>query len=627
MKLIPLLLLTAVTACAGPTDQQQLIAILGSDAPLAEKALTCKRLAIYGNRDAVPALAPLLADEKLASVARIALEAIPDAAAGTALIEALGKLQGKLLVGVINTLGIRHDPAAGAALVAKLKDADPAVVAAAAVALGRIGGDPVATALVPLLAQAPDAVRPAVAEGCLLCAGKFAADGQSAAAVQLFDTVRAANLAPPQKLEATRGAILARQAAGVPLLAGQLQSPDRPTFYMALRTARDLPGREVAQLLAAELPRAAADRQSALLLALAERGDAEALPVVINAAKSGPMELRITAVTLLGQRGDLSSVPVLVDAAAADDARLAQAARSALVKLPGAEVDAAVVAMLKQSALKARLAGIELVGARCIASALPSVLQAAKEPEVRDASLKVLGELAGSAELPALLGLLAETKSDAVEAALASICARQAGRAACADQILPALARSEGPVQLALLRVLRSAGGPKALAALRAAAADANAGVKETALRALCEWDTPDALPDLVQLAQTATDPKWKILALRGQFRLIPLQTTAADQKLTALKAALALAGRTEEKRLGLAALAETTTPEALRCVTTFLSANDLREEAITAAVAIAEKIVGSHPTEVAEALKQVTTKNKQLAQRIHQLQVRAGKK
>ena len=304
MKLIPLLLLTAVTAFAGPTDQQQLIAILRSDAPLAEKALTCKRLAIYGNQDAVPVLAPLLADEKLASVARVALEAIPDAAAETALIEALGKLQGKLLIGVINTLGIRHDPAASAALVAKLKDADPAVVAASAIALGRIGGDTAANALVPLLAQASDALRPAVAEGCLLCAEKFAADGKSADAVQLFDTVRAANLTQPQKLEATRGAILARQSAGVPLLAGQLQSPDLPTFNMALRIARDLPGREVAQLLVAELSRAAAERQSALLLALAERGDAEAVPAAIAAAKSGATELRFTAVSILGQRGD-----------------------------------------------------------------------------------------------------------------------------------------------------------------------------------------------------------------------------------------------------------------------------------------------------------------------------------
>src|SRR5262245_59243135 len=42
--------------------QQRLIAILKSDAPPQDKAIPCKQLAIYGDKDTVPALAPLLAD-------------------------------------------------------------------------------------------------------------------------------------------------------------------------------------------------------------------------------------------------------------------------------------------------------------------------------------------------------------------------------------------------------------------------------------------------------------------------------------------------------------------------------------------------------------------------------------
>ena len=40
--------------------QQKLIAILKSDAPPQDKAIPCKQLAIYGDKDAVPVLAPLL---------------------------------------------------------------------------------------------------------------------------------------------------------------------------------------------------------------------------------------------------------------------------------------------------------------------------------------------------------------------------------------------------------------------------------------------------------------------------------------------------------------------------------------------------------------------------------------
>ena len=101
-------ILMAATCAAGAEDkkpvgdqQAECLALLQSDAPAAEKTLACKRLAIYGGKEAVPALAPLLADEQLASWARIALQTIPDPAAEDALRQALGKLQGRLLIGVI----------------------------------------------------------------------------------------------------------------------------------------------------------------------------------------------------------------------------------------------------------------------------------------------------------------------------------------------------------------------------------------------------------------------------------------------------------------------------------------------------------------------------------------------
>jgi hypothetical protein len=130
----------------------------------------------------------------------------------------------------------------------------------------------------------------------------------------------------------------------------------------------------------------------------------------------------------------------------------------------------------------------------------------------------------------------------------------------------------------------------------------------------------------VVQLAKTTTDKKWKILALRAQLRLIPQQETALDQKLAALKDAIALVERPEEKRLALAALGEIPTAESLALVTPYLSTAGLQEEAAIAAVAIAEKIVGKHPAEVAAAMKLVKTNNKKLANRAHQLLAQAQK-
>src|SRR6516164_2928359 len=125
---------------ASSTDERELIAVLQSSAPPQDKAITCKRLAVYGTEAAVPTLAPLLLDPHLTSWARIALEAIPGPASDKALREAMEKANGLVLVGIINSIGVRRDAKAVGQLASKMKDSDPEVASAAAVALGRIGG-------------------------------------------------------------------------------------------------------------------------------------------------------------------------------------------------------------------------------------------------------------------------------------------------------------------------------------------------------------------------------------------------------------------------------------------------------------------------------------------------------
>ena len=230
------------TASSAKEQERALIQVLRSDAPPGEKAITCKKLAIYGTDEAVPALAPLLADERLASWARIALEAIPGPASDKALRKAARNLHGMLLVGVINSIGVRRDARSVSVLTRKLNDSDTEVASAAAVSLGKIGGPPAAKALRRALGKAPQPVRPAIAEGCVRCAENFLARAQSADAVKLYDAVRHSALPEERILEGLRGAILARGSAGIPLLLEQLQSNDRhllqPRLARGARTSR-----------------------------------------------------------------------------------------------------------------------------------------------------------------------------------------------------------------------------------------------------------------------------------------------------------------------------------------------------------------------------------------------------
>ena len=86
------------------TEEKRLLAVLKSDAVAAQKAISCKELAIYGSSNAVPELEKLLPNPQLSSWARIALEVIPGDQSDAALRTAAESMQGQLLVGVINSI-------------------------------------------------------------------------------------------------------------------------------------------------------------------------------------------------------------------------------------------------------------------------------------------------------------------------------------------------------------------------------------------------------------------------------------------------------------------------------------------------------------------------------------------
>ena len=609
-------LLLAGTAFA---REDKLITILKSDAPLKEKADACRELARVGTRQAVPVLAPLLADEKLSHMARYALEPIADPSIDTVLRNALGKLKGPLLVGVIDSLGVRRDTEAVEPLAKFLTDTDPAAAQAAARALGSIGGRAVQV-LENALPNGSPANQLAVCEGLFRCAEAMS----GADATGIYDKVRTMSNLPHQvHVAALRGAILSRGANGVPLLVETIRAESYVLSAEAMGISMDIPGEDMTMAWTSELSQANQQKRLLLLQTLGYRGDATAAPALAPLAQTGSAHQRIAAVRSLVQLGHPSSIPVLVALVKDAEATVSSAAQTGLIGFPGREADAAVVALFNDSNARIRVAAIEVAGQRRIAAAVLPLLKATgdADADVVSASFKALGEVAGAADIPGVVDAMLKTKAvAAAETALSAICARQPDKTMCTDKLLPGLANAQGKPKLALLRVLRTVGNPQALAAVRAAGAESDKDVKETALRAMCDWPTVDALPDLAQIAKTTADTKFRILALRGQLRLIPMQIVADAQKISQLKEILPLIERTEEHRLVLATLGGLPSVESLALVMAYMTREELKEEASAAAVAIAERIVAGHPEQVAEALMQVRTINKNLAERARQL-------
>ncbi len=603
-------------ADSSPAEKERkLIAVLQSDSPPEEKAITCKYLAVYGTDAAVPMLAPLLTDPQLASWARIALEAIPGSAADAALRAAVPKVQGRLLVGTINSIGVRRDGKAVGELTSKLKDNDTDVASAAAVALGRIGGKQAASALKSSLAGAPSVVRNSIAEGCIRCAEGFLAAGQAKQAVELYDLVRKSDVPKQKVLEGIRGAILARKDKGIPLLVEQLQSSDKALFAIGLRTARELPGSKATETVVSELHSAAPDRQPLLLLALADRGDAAALPTIFEATKSGPKKLRMVAVGVLDRLGKMSSVPVLIEVACDSDAELKQAALIALTRMPGNELDAKVLGDLGGASGRTRQVLIELSARRQIEAAVPMILKYTQDPDpgTSSAAIQAIGALGGAGQVTDLVKILSTAQSakqrQDIEGALLAISGRL-GKG-CAQSLAPLAHDPDSSVRKVALHALAAAGGTEALAAVQLAVEDSDETVQDEAVRTLATW--PNTWPEdegiaqpLLNLAKQSKKNNYQVLALRGYLQYLQGDKKLGnDDKLTKVQEALPLMNRPEEKQLAIAVVQSVPTAGALEMLVSFSEQPAVLEDACSAIVDVAaKKMPGVSPTDRRKALQ-----------------------
>jgi len=610
-------------------DEGKLIAVLkSSDATHKEKVDACRGLALIATENAVAPLAALLSDEKLSHMARYALETIQAPSVDEAFRDALGKLKGNPLVGVIGSVGVRRDTKAVGALTKLLRDSDPVVVQAAARAMGNIGNSAAVKALQDELGNASGQKKLHVCEGLFRCAETAVAEGRKQQAIEIYDQLR--KLDDPHQVRggAVRGAILARGSEGVAVMREYLRSDSYIMFSAACQAALEMPGEEVTNALTSELNRLSADNQILVIWTLGKRGDPAAIPALSAAANAGDKSVRIAAIRAMPEIGDAAAVHVLADLLGATDGEISQAAQEALAAMPGDEADAAIMAMLDSSENAPRLMALELIGRRRMAKSIPALLKTVAGPDekVRPAALKKVGELGGPSEVPALLDLLMQFEArqdlDAAEQALSAVCAKADNPVSYTLKLTSSLSKASPAQKGALLRVLSVIGGTNALDAVREAANDSNAQVSDAAIRVLCSWKTADAAGDLLALAKNSPNQSRKTAALRGYINLVRDENLPMEKKLEFCKQAAALIQRDEEKKLLLGALSTIPAAEALSMAMAYLDDPATKDEASFAAVAISEKIVEQKPGDVAEAMQKVlkATDNRNVRNRARQI-------
>jgi len=325
-----------VVSAAVPTatDQEaKLIAVLkSSDASLKDKADACRNLALVGTEEAVEPLAAMLGeDERVSHIARYALEPIPSPKVDQVLRDALGKVKGTPLVGVIGSIGVRRDAKAVDSLAKFLKNDNPLVAQAAARALGSIGTGDAAEALLDNLSSASSENQLAFCEGLFRCAENLEANGWVAEARGIYDRLRKIRGLHQVRAGALRGAVLTRGNDGLPILLEALHSDDYVMAAAAARIAQEMPGTQVTEVVAAELGKLPTDKKILMIQTLGKRGDSVAVSALMAAAKKGDKNVRIEAIRSLAEIGDAKAAPGLKELAKDSDGDVAKAARESLV--------------------------------------------------------------------------------------------------------------------------------------------------------------------------------------------------------------------------------------------------------------------------------------------------------
>lgn len=492
-----------------------------------------------GHATTVNALAPMLADPARSEYARLALDRVPGSAVDSLYLQALTTTSGRTRLGILDVIGTRGISAAVTTLAGLLNETDTDTAAAAASALGQIGGQ---TALAAL-AQAKDPLAPTILKARLAAAAK----ADAATAAQVAGEVYRNTSAPlGQRSVALRQLIAANPAGAVEEIHAALAGSESAFHAAAIESVRSLPVADAGAKLAARLGSYAPAVQSSLVAALGHRADASAVPGLIAALDGTDADIRLAALDALGRLpGNIDTARKLATLAARRGNE-AQAASAALARLNGPGLDAFIrtgAATEGDNALRAVY--IQQIAARNLTDAIPFLLGLRSSPveSLRLEALDALRLIAAPTDQKAVIdwavGAAGRTEQNRAVRALITLILRDGAVETRAAPVIAALKAGDASARQVLLPVLSRATGAAALAVAGELARSTDEAVASAATGELARWPDASALPVLVDLARATQSESVRAAAVQGAARFLSSRTPAVAESRSAQTRAL----------------------------------------------------------------------------------------
>jgi hypothetical protein len=540
-------------------EQRLLVGLRARDTTYAARQVLCQRLGwvlgLAPEKLTAAGLKPLpamLADERDSDLARLALEPAPGAVIDSLFLTALNQTTARTRIALMDSIARRQIVAAVPTLATLLSNNDPATAAAAARALGLITDH---SAAVVLLAV-PEPSPAAVAAAKLALAPRLAAG--SALAVLADLRARAAD--PVHRIAALR--ILLQLDPSIATTLDVLDGNDTAAKHVVLESIYASRAPQIIPALSAKLSTWDALTQTAVIAAMARRGDAAAISALLKATAHEDAKVRTAALEALGfLPGTIETMTALTKVAAGTATAENKIAKASLARLNGPALNAAILTGAERGEIAWRVVLIEQIALRGLSEGLPLLVKLRADPDsaIRAAAVSALGELAPPADNKIVLdwAIAATDANEQARAlrALVSITLRNPDVAGRGAPLYAALESAPAELALRLLPALGRIGGAPSAACAAKLALNVDFKLAEAALAALVRWPDDTAVAALVSVAERTTLPALRASAVSGVIAAFERNRAFWNADATALVARLLVVSAAAESRLALITL------------------------------------------------------------------------
>ncbi|HMI04185.1 MAG TPA: DUF1080 domain-containing protein [Pedobacter sp.] len=518
------------------------------------KAFIISQFDLAGNDAAVSGLEVYLTDEQLADEASRALAKIGSPAAVSALVNGLGKANGKAKFAVVEALGHTSSKVAADAIAPLAAGSDKDLAKAGLYALAHIADASSADVLVKAAEQAGYKYDQTNAVAALLVYAekRVASDKTGVEKIAKAISEKAtADDQVDQRIAALK--LLSETQSGQQVLLDAMGDQQFEFRAAAVRfAAAGLNDANSAEWVK-KLKKADAPTQVLIIDMLSNVKSA--YPAFLKLFKNKDAAVRAAAFSAAAKTGGDAAIDPMIKVMGKDSANIA-AVSGTLLRMKGNNVPATVAPNIPKAKAEVQVALINVLAARAASDQLGiiSASLTSKKPEVRKAAFASLKHIYTSGNKAELFKLLNETTDPGelsdVQAAIVAVYESGTDADAKTAEVMAEMDKSAEDKKLLYYKVLASIGGKKSLDAVSAAFNSGNDATKKAALDALSSWADAGSADELIKIARTTNNADFLNQAITGYLRLVRKADYAAEERLLLLRNAMAVAKTPAQQQL-----------------------------------------------------------------------------